>query len=162
MDDLPHQPGTYALILELSEPRLLDVGRLGRFKFPAGFYVYLGSARGPGGIQARLGRHLRWGGKLHWHIDHLRIEAETRGYGYILDRSEPDLALTECDLFQKLAAIPNAGIPIPKFGASDCQSGCLAHLIHFRVRPEEGEMQKTLSEISGVLSDEITLRLVAT
>jgi Uri superfamily endonuclease len=127
MDDLPAQPGSYALILELTQPQVLEIGRLGGFGFPAGIYVYLGSARGPGGIRARVGRHLRSGDKLHWHFDYLRQTTEIRGFGYLLETG----TTMECAWSQKLAASPDARIPVPGFGASDCQAGCPAHLIYF-------------------------------
>jgi Uri superfamily endonuclease len=158
MDVLPHQTGIYALILELIQLRELAIGRMGRFEFPAGFYIYLGSAQGPGGIRGRLGRHLRGAYKPHWHIDFLRIESEIRGYGYVLDNGDSRLAPTECCWFQKLAAIPNTKIPVPKFGASDCQSGCRAHLIHFPALPELNELRRPLSNIDG-FSRGIILRL---
>jgi len=63
-------PGTYALILHLSKKlERIEIGKLGRFAFDAGFYVYVGSAFGPGGLKARLQRHLRTDKPLHWHID---------------------------------------------------------------------------------------------
>jgi Uri superfamily endonuclease len=132
MDELPAQPGSYALILELTGPQVLQVRRLGRFNFLAGIYVYLGSACGPGGIRARVGRHLCGGGQPHWHIDYLRPEADFRGYGYIVETGDCHVAHTpkECNWSQKLAALPGASIPVPRFGASDCRSGCPAHLVY--------------------------------
>ena len=127
MDELPAQPGSYALILGLTEARVLQVGQLGRFAFPAGIYIYLGSARGPGGIQSRLGRHLSGGGQPHWHIDYLREATEIRGYGYVQEAGTP----LECAWSQKLVALPNTRIAVPGFGASDCHTGCPAHLIYF-------------------------------
>jgi hypothetical protein len=82
--DIPADPGAYLLHLRLHQPRILRVGRLGEFSFAAGEYLYTGSACGPGGLRARLGRHLRGGGKPHWHIDSLRAAAEVTGYGYSL------------------------------------------------------------------------------
>lgn len=132
MDDLPVQTGTYALILELGESRTLEIGRLGVFHFPAGFYVYMGSARGPGGLRGRLRRHLRGDGKCHWHIDYLAAMAIVRGYVILVfGTEEADFWPTECAWSQTLIALPNAAIPALRFGASDCQSGCPAHLVHF-------------------------------
>ncbi len=37
-----------------------------------GFYVYIGSAFGAGGVAARLSRHFRMIKSKHWHIDYLR------------------------------------------------------------------------------------------
>lgn len=132
MDDLPVQPGTYALILWLSKPRSLTIGRLGGFEFQPGMYFYLGSARGPGGIRARLGRHLVGSKLLHWHIDHLVGAAQVQAYAYAISGERgllPDP--TECEWSQRLAAQPGSSIPVPRFGASDCISGCRSHLVHF-------------------------------
>ena len=130
MDDIPVQPGTYALILELVEPRRLVVGKLGIFDFPTGFYIYLGSARGPGGIRARLGRHLGGVRAPHWHIDYLRAAAKVWGYRF-QPNADTNLIPQECEWSQALTQLPGASILIPNFGASDCKAGCLAHLIYF-------------------------------
>jgi len=37
-----------------------------------GYYIYIGSAFGPGGVRARMLRHLRADKPKHWHIDYLR------------------------------------------------------------------------------------------
>lgn len=136
IQSLPTQPGSYALMLHLPQAQDLAVGRLGRFVLPAGDYIYLGSARGSGGLRARLGRHLRGNGKIRWHIDYLRQVTKVIGFGYILDRRSaagctPTSDPTECAWSQKLAAQPGSMIPIPAFGASDCHLGCAAHLVFF-------------------------------
>ena len=122
------------------------VGRMGCFHFPAGDYIYLGSAQGPGGLRARLGRHLLGSGKHHWHIDHLRAATQVRGFGYQIRLVEsgvaPHLPL-ECVWSQKLAALSGVNLPVPDFGASDCRSGCRAHLVHI---PAGG--QQTLKAIT--------------
>ncbi|MCJ7701215.1 MAG: GIY-YIG nuclease family protein [Anaerolineales bacterium] len=132
MDKLPVQPGTYALILELVHPRRLLAGRLGEHHLPEGIYVYLGSARGPGGLRARLGHHFSGRGRLHWHIDYLRSMAQVRGWAYFVTAAglHPPVP-TECEWSLFLAGLPGAIIPVPKFGASDCRAGCPAHLVHF-------------------------------
>ena len=61
--------GSYALIIRLNRAKRLTVGRLGEFYFPAGHYIYLGSALN--GLESRVRRHLRRDKKLHWHIDFL-------------------------------------------------------------------------------------------
>ena len=45
--------------------------RFGKLTLAAGQYAYVGSAHGPGGLRARVGRHLRAEKPLHWHIDYL-------------------------------------------------------------------------------------------
>lgn len=120
---LPDAGGVYALVLRL--PSRTDVRVLGReVRLVAGRYIYVGSARGPGGLRGRLGRHLRGDGRPRWHIDTLRAVADVEGFAYWLDDEA-----TECGVARAVAALPGATIPIPRFGASDCRSGCLAHLI---------------------------------
>ena len=64
IEALPTERGSYALHLRLARSRVLQIGRLGRFTFPAGEYIYVGSALGAGGLRSRVGRHLRGDGKL--------------------------------------------------------------------------------------------------
>src|SRR5690349_8091196 len=71
---LPPDPGVYQLYLDLANATVLEIGRLGRLAFPAGLYVYTGSALG--GLRPRLARHLRREKRHHWHIDHLLDHAE--------------------------------------------------------------------------------------
>jgi Uri superfamily endonuclease len=132
MDDLPVQPGIYALILKLNESKTITVGRLGALEMSAGFYVYSGSARGPGGLRGRLSRHIWRQGKFHWHIDYLAVHAVVQGYAYYVLGDKEEVAITtECAWSQALISMPGAVIPALKFGASDCRSGCPAHLVHY-------------------------------
>jgi hemerythrin-like domain-containing protein/Uri superfamily endonuclease len=115
-------PGTYGLVLSLREPATVTVGRLGRFDFPAGTYVYCGSALG--GLRARVARHLRTDKPLRWHVDYLRPFAEVVD---VWVRESPERL--ECALAATLAARPGAALPVPGFGSSDCR--CRSHLVHF-------------------------------
>jgi Uri superfamily endonuclease len=126
MIELPAIPGTYAVSFKLPEAVNVTIGRLGRFDFQAGDYIYLGSARGPGGLRARLRRHMKSDKATHWHIDYLRPYLEIRAIGYI-----PGDDNLECTWSQSLANLPAARLPAPGFGASDCLHGCPAHLIAF-------------------------------
>ena len=132
MDVLPVEAGTYALILALDSPRQIAIGRLGNYDLHAGYYLYLGSARGAGGLRARLGRHLRGNGRPHWHIDYLRKITTVQGWGFrVSAAAEKNTNPMECAWSQWLGNTPGASIQVPRFGASDCRSGCQAHLIHF-------------------------------
>jgi Uri superfamily endonuclease len=135
IQSIPNQAGTYMLWLHKPRASNLNIGRLGRFRFPAGEYFYLGSACGPGGLRARLGRHLRGNGQPHWHIDRLNAAARVKGFGYRLRPEVIDNGHhphpTECTWSQMLFARPDASSPAPGFGASDCQSDCTAHLVCF-------------------------------
>jgi Uri superfamily endonuclease len=53
------RPGTYALLLSSAADGVIRVGRLGDLRLQPGFYVYVGSALGPGGVRARLAHHMR-------------------------------------------------------------------------------------------------------
>jgi Uri superfamily endonuclease len=126
---LPDQPGTYVLILRLPCLSTIGVGRLGHFSFPAGWYAYAGSAHGPGGLAARISRHLRSSKRLHWHVDYLRSHARPVEIWYAIGTQK-----RECAWAQVLSGLPGASIPVPRFGASDCQ--CPAHLICFVESPD--------------------------
>lgn len=72
------RPGTYALLLRSLASGRVAVGRHGALAVRRGWYVYVGSARGPGGLRGRLLHHLRPAGRPHWHIDYLRQQAAVR------------------------------------------------------------------------------------
>jgi Uri superfamily endonuclease len=115
--------GTYILAMKLDKPADITVGKLGRFTFPAGRYLYFGSAMN--GLNARISRHLRNDKKLHWHIDYFLQKAKIVDVWYV--KSEERL---ECHLCQEAMRFPGASVPIKGFGSSDCR--CTSHLLHFR------------------------------
>lgn len=123
---LEKRPGTYALWVKISQTSVIQVGRLGQFVFRPGAYLYFGSAFGSGGLAARLGRHLQIHDQPRWHIDYFRVVGQVTGYFYT---SAP--VKLECRWFQAIRGLPEADIPLPGFGSSDCTAGCQAHLLHF-------------------------------
>ncbi len=129
MDDLkrrlPAGPGSYLLALSLASPQRLAVGALGTFDFPAGLYLYCGSALGPGGIRARAGRHLEGRGAVRWHIDFLLRRARLREIW-----AREDTLRLECLWANALAVSGLCEPAAPGFGASDCR--CRAHLWRLR------------------------------
>jgi Uri superfamily endonuclease len=127
------------LILRLSRPTTASVGRLGHFRFPAGWYAYVGSAHGPGGLVARVSRHLRSPKTRHWHVDYLRAHGQPVEIWYTVEPQK-----RECAWAQALAAFPGASIPVPRFGASDCR--CPAHLIHFAEPPDLAAFARVVGE----------------
>lgn len=139
METIPALPGAYALQFSLLHSVELEIGRFGELCLPAGEYIYLGSARGPGGLRARLGRHLGPPpATRRWHIDDLHAVAQASAYCYLFDRSasassgkSAPLRAIECLWSQALAALPGATTPVRGFGASDCRQGCRAHLVAF-------------------------------
>ncbi|MBC8328808.1 MAG: GIY-YIG nuclease family protein [Planctomycetes bacterium] len=136
--ELPAVPGSYLLWLELAAPTELMVGRLGRFRLPAGHYGYCGSACGPGGLAARVGRHLRGGGARHWHVDHLRAAAPVREVWWSLG-AVPD----EHQFAAALASGRGVAVGVPRFGASDCR--CPSHLYHSARRPSLAAFRRRLA-----------------
>ena len=118
-DELPSVAGAYVLSIELPAP--LDIVVRGRrHKLPAGRYVYCGSARGPGGIAARVRRHCRTDKTIRWHIDRLTTVVPVAGVDAYPDEDE-------CALVERWMA-RGARPVVPGFGSSDCRT-CPAHLL---------------------------------
>lgn len=126
--EIPAAGGTYALLLACPRSRKLRIGRLGDCRVPRGWYIYVGSAFGPGGLKSRCLHHLRTLQRLHWHIDYLRPAVSLQGIWFSAD------PVAREHLWAEMAGgLPGAGIPIPRFGASDCR--CRSHLFHFASKP---------------------------
>lgn len=134
---LPDEPGTYALLLRAHRSSIVTVGKLGEFAFPTGWYAYAGSARGPGGLAARVSRHAAVSKACHWHVDYLRKEVELVEIWYATG-----LARRECSWADALSALCGGSIPVSRFGASDCR--CPAHLIYFTRRPSLSSFSESL------------------
>lgn len=120
--------GVYVLLFSLPTSRAVSIGRLGHYDFPAGSYLYVGSAQGPGGLAARLARHARLEKKQHWHIDYLRPVAKLEQVWALVTDER-----AECRWSTAAQALPSVTIPAPHFGASDCR--CRTHLFHYPTRP---------------------------
>lgn len=118
---IPDVPGVYQLVLVLPETVTLQVGRLGVFTFPAGRYIYTGSAMG--GLQGRIARHLRAKKRLHWHIDYLLQSARVQEVHFTPTRER-----IECALNQQVMQEAGAQVIVPGFGSSDCR--CVTHLVY--------------------------------
>jgi Uri superfamily endonuclease len=161
LEDIPRLPGSYALLLRTDRWIDLSIGRLGAFTFPPAHYLYFGSAWGPGGLQARLRRHILGASRLHWHIDTLRAAAELE-IAYFLpvsQRSAQPVPRLECLWSQAFAESATAYIPVPGFGSSDCRQGCKAHLVGLTVRPASIAAALAQSaEVSGAAVQAVTTR----
>lgn len=128
------QKGTYILILYLSRVRKIQIGKLGNFNFKKGYYGYVGSAFGPGGLTARLKHHLKITDNPHWHIDYLRKEVVLRAIW--ISEYENRLEHLWAGM---LLGMEGAFILVPGFGSSDCK--CEAHVVYFRNRPRFQKFQ---------------------
>lgn len=129
---------SYCLVLRLSIPREVAVGRLGRARFPAGYYLYTGSAKA--GLGHRLRRHLNRNKTLKWHIDYLRQCAEIEEIWWC----ESGQA-SECALRGVASKLSQAQLLVKGFGSSDCR--CPAHLIYLPTRPSMGEYRSLLPNV---------------
>ena len=74
--DLPDKKGTCVLIAFVPQMHRIEIGQLGEFDVVPGFYAYVGSAFGTGGLCARIVHHLESTAAPHWHIDYLLQVAE--------------------------------------------------------------------------------------
>jgi len=107
---------TYLLQIYLGRPKTIKIGKLGRFYFKNGYYLYVGSAKT--NMSKRIARHLRKKKKKFWHIDYLLQYAEVKKV-LMSNLSEEKLASL---LSKKLA------MPVKGFGSSDKKSK--AHLFY--------------------------------
>lgn len=119
----------------------IQVGRLGRLHLRAGTYLYVGSALGPGGLRARVARHLRPYKRLHWHIDYLLQVSRAKRLFLAYGRQRLEHAWA-----RQLCRQPQAELPLSGFGASDC--GCPAHLVHLPMRMGLSWIQRKLEGAS--------------
>lgn len=154
MANVTKGPGTYLLLLRLEEDREIETGRLGNLFFPRGYYLYVGSARGPGGLRARLARHRGKAKHLRWHIDYLRCHANLIEIWAVESHER-----LECLWAQQLAQLSPAR-PIREFGSSDCR--CPSHLFHFPERPSPRRFTDSLLRASlpadlTILAEELPL-----
>ncbi len=120
-DQIPAASGAYLILMDLRDPLEIRIATLPPTTLPAGSYIYAGSAMGPGGLRARIGRHLRRDKPRRWHVDHLS-EAAASLHAYPVPGGD------ECALVDLLLATRRYGFPLPGFGSSDCRH-CVSHLL---------------------------------
>jgi len=129
--------GTYALVLYCPKAALVQVGRLGQLQLEVGFYVYAGSALGPGGVRARIAYHKKLPGHPHWHIDYLKAHTHLHQiwYAYGVRPHEHHWA-------HAIKRLRGASLPLAGFGSSDCH--CESHLYFFLSGPSRSDFQRRL------------------
>jgi len=125
-DGLPESGGCYVLLLRAERGAEIAAGSLGPLRLRRGWYLYIGSAFGPGGLRARVGRHSRRDKRLRWHVDYLRAETRLAEVWHTPDDCE-------CEWAGVVGGLPGAENPLARFGASDCR--CVTHLWYFPKRP---------------------------
>jgi len=121
-------PGTYALIFHCDAHFRVRVGKLGLAEGSRGFWIYVGSAFGPGGLASRLTHHLKPSQRPHWHLDYLKTALRPVDIWTTTDPVKRECAWAHC-----FSRLKGSTCPIAGFGASDC--ACRSHLIHRSRRP---------------------------
>jgi Uri superfamily endonuclease len=131
-------PGTYLLHIRLPKKTKIHVGRLGDISLPSGSFAYIGSALGPGGLQGRIGRHLRSDSekRRHWHIDWLTSAGDIIDIWWVAMSNR-----LECAWSTALGGIGTR--PIKGFGSSDCS--CPSHLIYMETAEAVSRAWKVLN-----------------
>ncbi len=117
----PAIAGAYCLILHLPVPVAVALPRRPAEMIKPGWYLYFGSAYGPGGLRARVARHFRSDKRLRWHIDDLTMAAD-----HLTALAVP--GARECALRAEFAGHLSTTAPHPGFGSSDCRI-CPSHLL---------------------------------
>lgn len=140
------RPGTYALILKTVQYSKCLIGSLGYLHIRPGFYIYTGSAFGPGGLKARLAHHLKRSANPRWHIDYLRQQANIYEIWYTYDSQK-----REHEWADRFYALSSAEIPFPGFGSSDCR--CPSHLFYFAAVPSFGSFQALFPDPHSLIAD---------
>lgn len=120
IDVAPMGGGAYALLLHL-DGGVTFPRKGGAHLFEPGWYVYAGSAYGPGGIRARVRRHFRREKPAHWHIDRLTVVADAI-HAVVLEQG------VECDVVAALIQSHMFRPALAGFGSTDCRT-CCSHLL---------------------------------
>ena len=121
------EKGIYCLVFENKDCKL-EMGRKGELSFPAGSYIYVGSALGPGGLK-RVSRHIDLARnkdrKPRWHVDYLHLNPSFRLVSAVYALTTERL---ECTLANKIG-----GDLVFGFGCTDCT--CSSHLFYRKKSP---------------------------
>ena len=133
------ESGTYALVLQSRLETTIQIGRWRQIDIKRGYYVYVGSAFGPGGVRSRVTRHFRSDKPLRWHIDYLReiLTPLVAWYSHHPDRLEHRWAQVFCDMGDMA--------PVKGFGCSDCN--CHSHLFQTSERPDMARFANTAGAV---------------
>jgi sugar fermentation stimulation protein A len=133
--------GLYVLILRLKRRARIRIGALGTHTLEPGYYLYVGSARR--NLQQRLSRHMAKKKTVRWHIDHLTVLPAVDRMSAVSVRQ----GASECSLNRRIGMLPDMTTSIPGFGASDCASGCPAHLWYSKT----AAVNRSLAAVLGVV-----------
>lgn len=139
---VPNDPGTYVLLLESGNCLEVKVGKLGVVRMHPGYYLYVGSALGPGGLRARLARHAREKKSHHWHIDYLVPHTHILEIWYTDDARK-----IEHQVVGLISSVLKVDLPLVGFGSSDC--GCESHLFYMSCHPSPDGLRRAIGRVGG-------------
>ncbi len=132
------ESGTYTLLLRCLSRQRIQVGSRRSLQLEPGYYIYVGSAFGPGGVRARVLRHARSTTARHWHIDYLRdVARPVEAWSAYGERK------LEHQWAQVLSGLPGMS-PVPAFGCSDCD--CKTHLFRSSRKPDHERFSEAAGE----------------
>jgi len=119
-DEAPALPGAYAMAIKLADKAAVRLSGRPPITLSIGRYLYCGSAKGPGGLKARLSRHMRRGASVRWHVDQLTERGLVIG-SWIFPGGD------ECELVQICwfcqCQLPGSAAVIARPAAVICYSG---------------------------------------
>jgi sugar fermentation stimulation protein A len=123
--------GSYIIVYRLDTAQEIQIGKLGRYRFEEGFYLYTGS--GLTNLRQRIARHLRKRKTLKWHIDYLSVKCEPVWHSH-----REDGVNHECEWSSYLSRLEGFSQPVKGFGSSDCK--CYSHLSFTKERQDWGRL----------------------
>ena len=141
--------GVYTLLLFVPHETILTIGKLGKQKFPRGYYTYTGSALGNGAsLKNRISRHLKKEKKMFWHIDYLLADKSVSVRAIVVAETVEKI---ECKVNRCLKDRNKTKVLVKGFGASDCKNSCGSHLLYFADNNEPEELiQKHVECLQGL------------
>ena len=138
------------LIASVNQVKRIEIGSLGKCEVIPGFYAYVGSAFGPGGLRGRIKHHVESTAEPHWHIDYLlRFATLTEVWYTTSDRK------LERRWAELLEDAPHFRAPIPRFGSSDYHRSRSSHLFFSKRVPSfKWFREQVKTQLDGVETEQ--------
>ena len=155
LPDLPAERGTYLIESYCPDNSQVLVGARGKINLIKGYYYYVGSAFGPGGLHSRLRHHLLPTKKPHWHLDYIKPHLCIRGVFYSIEPQH-----LEHQWAQSLLNISRISAPFPGLGATDCT--CISHFFYAnRPLPQNHIFQIFQSPVSYLTVNDTKIAMIS-
>jgi Uri superfamily endonuclease len=141
--------GTYIVVLTLEVATHFPV--VGKFfrdvTLPPGFYTYIGSAFGSGGVWARVAHHVRHAIRPKWNLDFVRPAMAVEEVWFTFDNIK-----RECTWAKLVHSVLRGNVVVPRFGSWDCYQTtqrCPTHFFHFDRLPSFRLFSRATQSIPG-------------